>query len=111
MFWCAEYQYETLYEGYPLSPPGPPPREDMNWFCSDDLRFGVWILQWEDPESSGRAVPYRRSTLIQQKPVPYYPPLFVKSADERKWLTWIVDQYGFGRYGRVLEDGYIWMPQ
>jgi hypothetical protein len=30
--------------------------------------------------------------------------------EKRKKITWIVSSEGYGQYGMIMENGYLWLP-
>lgn len=107
--WKNEGYWKTLYKGYPFSPPCEPYREDMKWYVNESgASYGVWVLRLGDSSSSDRPC---WSPFVRKSNTPPFEPLNIPDVSTRKKLTWIVEEDGFGQYGMVMEDGYVWIPQ
>ncbi|OXS55050.1 hypothetical protein B1A99_25050 [Cohnella sp. CIP 111063] len=108
--WLNNGFMQSLYEGYPNLPPNDPPLNGMSW-CALPLgaRFGVWIYNPYNAESNYAKI-QGWNPFVRWSSTPAYEPLNVSSAVERHNLAWIVDKEGYGQYGKVFEDGTVWVP-
>lgn len=107
--WSNNRYWESLYEGYPYEPPCAPTLEDMEWYVGNE-NFGVWILNKSKKEIKATPDIYGWNPFVRYSTAPLYQPLNVSSAGKRKLICWIVDEDGYGQYGMVNVDGYVWIP-
>lgn len=108
--WMNTQAWETLYEGYPQKPPCEAPHENMHWFVNSMKSFGVWVINQSENPIKQTNHAYGWNPFVRKSTAPLYGPLNVPNVKARKMITWVVDEQGYGQYGMVNEQGYVWVP-
>ncbi len=109
--WTNDGFWESIYDGYPHKAPCKPHRSDMVWYVSPGTQhFGVWVLNQSKEGIEVTRGQYGWNPLVRKSTAPPSEPLNVKNVESRNCVCWIVDEEGYGQYGMVMSDGYVWAP-
>ncbi|CAG7651514.1 hypothetical protein ACFQI7_28135 [Paenibacillus allorhizosphaerae] len=109
--WLNDGYWDTLYEGYPMLPPSLAPIKDAVWYVGGDHKhFGVWLLNQSNKPVTKVDGHFGWNPLVRKSVAPPFEPVNISDTAQRKRIAWIVDENGYGQYGMIMENGYVWVP-
>lgn len=109
--WLNDGHWETIYEGYPYLPPAAPPRKDAIWYVGGEHKhFGVWLLNQSDNPVEKVDGHFGWNPLVRKSVAPPIEPVNISDVSKRKNIAWIVNENGYGQYGIIMDNGYLWVP-